>query len=1632
METYNSTPYYDDFDEFKNFHQIMFKPGFAVQARELTQLQTILRDQIQKFGNHIFKHGSVVIPGNSLSDLGVPYVKLETQYNTSNINIQTFLGRTVVGSVSGVKAIVKKVEAATTTEPITFFLSYVSGNTTTGSISFQNSEEIYIEDAVSIRANVVAASSTGVGSLAYINSGVYYINGTFVSVAEQSVVLSKYTSTPSCHVLLKIDETLVDSVENDTLLDNAQGSYNYAAPGADRIKIALTLTTLPLGSDITSDYVEIMRFNQGILQEHAKNAKYSELEKSLARRTFDESGNYIVNGLAPTIREHLKIGNNNGVYTDGDIGKMVIDISAGKGYVNGFEIERIANTKIDVDKARTSSHIKDTTVSLRPNFGQYLIVSNVVGGSAGFTKGLISLYNASSPSDGTATLIGTAKVVGVDYLDAGELQPNMYKLIVSDVTLTGVYGIDDIGGVRYTNGRSAFVLNEYVIPTPAAPFVADETITHASGRTATVKYYNSLTSTVYAYKHSSTMGMPRVGDQVVGSSSGVSATITVRRPIIALGSSGLIFSLPKKIPATLRDPNTNAYNLRYTVQKQLTMTVVAGSGSASISSGSFDAIEEGTFVAIGPTGAIDNGFFTISGNSIIATSCPQNGTVIIYANVTKDDVFPRTKSLQTYTETIVSPGNTITLSKADVVSITSIVDSVGNITANYTLFNGQTDFEYGYGQLTLRPGRSAPTGNIAITYTYYQHSGTGDFLCVDSYSSLTDFLEIPRVYKSTTSNQSYDLINCIDFRPLVTAASSDVIVNDTQFNTTLQYYVPRIDSLVVDAGGKLAILSGTPAETPQPPVIPSGQFELNRFFIPEYTRNVINVVNRRMDVERFTMNDIKKIVNRVERMEDFATLTASELLVTSHNIIDAETGLDRYKTGYVVENFKQPFTLANTTSSDYSISFVNDSMQPPHEPLACKLKLMETSDNYVIKNGFIMLPYTEEVFANQPLSSRVTNLNPFLMISWNGTLDIQPPGDYWVEMVDLPTVYESTTETVEIKVYVDPPPPPTYNIVSNYNIIGEGDTVTFTITTARVPNGTTLYWTITNTVSASDFTDGTLSGSVVINNNTASFTKTIVADALTEGEERFRVQLRKTSTSGPIIADCVEVKIKDTSGNPPIYVSEPPIVINDPSKPVIPVGADPSTVPAGTSYTSSANMITANEGSQIVFTVRAINVPNGTVLYWTSEGTSSASDFDDNATQGTTIVNDSLATVTRSVTMDAITEGAESVRLNVYTDSARTKLATTSDYVSIVDSSKAPTYDVVPTSTTVAEGSTITFNVNTTDVLNGTPLYWSIVGVTGTINASDFVDGLLTGTVSISNNTASFSKAIAADAMSEGTESFQVRLYTDSGRTVLVDTSATVTISDTSTTASSYIVEPSSPFTSGINEGSSVTFTVTTTNVANATVLYWSTESVRGTVNASDFSDSLNQGSVTITSNTGAIVRGIRSDSSTEGFEQFRIKLYSDSGRTTLVASSVPVTINDTSTTPIAVGPIDEPVVEQIQTRTFTNKITTFGGLYGSILGRAGEQKGIDYWVSDLKNGQTIDQVIANFYLQSEYKTLAASGKSPLQLGGSIDKSAITSTTVKEVQVTQEYRNGQWVTISEKPTLQYTTGVDLSGKKFVK
>ena len=72
---FNVSPYYDDFNESKKFHRILFRPAFAVQARELTQSQSIIQNQIERFGDHMFQQGASVIPGQ---------ISVDTRYYAVN------------------------------------------------------------------------------------------------------------------------------------------------------------------------------------------------------------------------------------------------------------------------------------------------------------------------------------------------------------------------------------------------------------------------------------------------------------------------------------------------------------------------------------------------------------------------------------------------------------------------------------------------------------------------------------------------------------------------------------------------------------------------------------------------------------------------------------------------------------------------------------------------------------------------------------------------------------------------------------------------------------------------------------------------------------------------------------------------------------------------------------------------------------------------------------------------------------------------------------------------------------------------------------------------------------------------------------------------------------------------------------------------------------------------------------------------------------------------------------------------------------------------------------------------------------------------------------------------------------
>lgn len=222
------------------------------------------------------------------------------------------------------------------------------------------------------------------------------------------------------------------------------------------------------------------------------------------------------------------------------------------------------------------------------------------------------------------------------------------------------------------------------------------------------------------------------------------------------------------------------------------------------------------------------------------------------------------------------------------------------------------------------------------------------------------------------------------------------------------------------------------------------------------------------------------------------------------------------------------------------------------------------------------------------------------------------------------------------------------------------------------------------------------------------------------------------------------------------------------------------------SYSVTPNITSVNEGASVTFTVNSENVPDGSVIYWTTQpisGVVNAADFGDNKLQDVAEIFNNEATIVRPIAADNLTEGPESFRLIIRTIDFNGPIVATSATVTIIDTSTTPpSYSITPSPTTVNEGQTVTFTVNTTEVPDNTTLFWTTVQIQGTITTGDFTDNSLSGSVTINGNTGSISRGIRNDNLTEGTERFRLDLRTGSTGGPVVASSATVTINDTSLT----------------------------------------------------------------------------------------------------------------------------------------------------------------------------------------------------------------------------------------------------------
>ena len=411
--------YSDDFNEDNNFHQILFNNGRALQARELTQLQSIIFQELARFGKNVFKEGAVVNTGGMAVNANIDYIKVSA-VNAGGAFADIPIGTVFKNTSTGLEAKVLDVKPRNVDDGFvldTLYVQYVNSGGTTNS-QFGDGDVLFDQSGGGYQITTEIPNATGKGVKFTIGEGDFFVLGHFVHTVEQSIILSPYTQSATTTIGFKVIQDVVTVNDDVNLFDNANGIVNTASPGADRLRIRLQLTEL---SKITENdtFVFVCNIENSKIVEQVKEIDaYNTINDLIAQRTFEESGNYVVEPFVASVDE--------GTFQYRDSSFDLI-LSSGMAYVNGYRVEKIAPTRLKVPKPKTTETVENDVIPV--TYGNYLLADSQRGLMGGqFHDNVYEFYDDfAGPASGTS--LGSARIRQIEKADGN------YRVYVYDVRI---------------------------------------------------------------------------------------------------------------------------------------------------------------------------------------------------------------------------------------------------------------------------------------------------------------------------------------------------------------------------------------------------------------------------------------------------------------------------------------------------------------------------------------------------------------------------------------------------------------------------------------------------------------------------------------------------------------------------------------------------------------------------------------------------------------------------------------------------------------------------------------------------------------------------------------------------------------------------------------------------------------------------------------------------------------------------------------------------------------------------------------------------------------------------------------------------------------------------------------------
>lgn len=905
----NVTPYFDDYDEEKNYHRILFRPGVALQARELTQLQTILQTQFERFGDNVYVKGTIIDGCNIYPDYGYNYIKInDLQEDGQPVSLGSYSDQLLIQESYNLQALViDSVDGLQSQDPDlnTLYIKYINTGTggekvfsnnqvikvynvnrtieeitiTAGGSLYTNSDVVVISGtagsgalatittngdgkivdvsmvnkgtsyttvpsvsittatgggavltAVNYIAQIRVADSTytapvGRGAAVKTDRGIIYQKGNFIRVTPQTAILEKYSPVANNKsVGFVTSEAIVNSNVDSSLLDLATGSPNFAAPGANRLQ--LTPTLLVVNTEVgaaNNDFLPLLEFQDGNIVRNRDVTQFNSINKELARRTFEESGNYVLD----TFRlDTSTVGGNTTHFN--------LIVSPGTAYVRGERVSLLNNTRTPVRKSTDSSNAVNQTINTQ--YGSYVVVKELSGlfeikngtqVNLRDTAGTDITDNYGGTPTTPGSVIGTAYVRSVEYNSGTPGTPDCtYKLYLFNVVMSSGKNFKDvrcitinstaIADVVLTNGlaelqdlkNDSLVFNtgtfavkeltseEFIFRTSTAA-----TLTTSGNVSVTFSGANILPYGIGNLSDTDKQQFIIVPQASFRYSSNVAGTVSANTTQTNVVGTGTLFTTALRVGDYISIGNSSPQRIAYIYNDQLlslanTFSGLGGATANAVANAAYVAFPAYAPVNMNRTGTpartinIDS---TTTLTVSVGAATNVATTFTMYHNLENFEPAVRVKTVNNPVYVKLSTAklsNTTTgpwcLGIPDVFALDAVYVGTGNSysesTTNYVdefiIQSGQKDNYYGLSYISKKPGSTlnlTASSCLAVKVKSFTH-GSGKYLSTESYPLDDTSTVLPSnkirtetipIYVSPTSGEAISLRDAVDFRPIV-------------------------------------------------------------------------------------------------------------------------------------------------------------------------------------------------------------------------------------------------------------------------------------------------------------------------------------------------------------------------------------------------------------------------------------------------------------------------------------------------------------------------------------------------------------------------------------------------------------------------------------------------------------------------------------------------------------------------------------------------------------------------------------------------------------------------------------------------------------------------------------------------